>query len=68
MGDDTGEATPGEAMLTEDIFCGLGKIGEYELDFADSGNEILVTDTADGARYTITVRQETNGKGNGGDK
>ena len=52
------EPTNGEAMVTEDIFDALSKIGDYIVDFADSGNEIYLTDTSDDSCYTITVHQD----------
>lgn len=52
------EATNGEMMVTEDIFNALSKIAGYEVDFADNGNEIYLTDTVDDSRYTITVKQD----------
>ena len=51
-------ATNGEMMVTEDIFEALGSLGEYEIDFADNGYEIYLTDTTDDSCYTITVHQD----------
>ena len=52
------EATDGEAMVTEDIFDALSKIGDYIVEFADNGREIYLTDQVDDSCYTITVKQD----------
>ena len=53
-----GVATDGEAMVTEDIFDALAHIGSYNVDFADNGYELYLTDTEDDSCYTITVHQD----------
>lgn len=58
MNDGRFEPTDGEAMVTEDIFDALSKIDDYIVDFADNGYEVYLTDTSDGYRYTITVKQD----------
>jgi hypothetical protein len=58
MNDGRFEPTNGEAMVTEDIFDALSKIDDYIVDFADNGYEVYLTDTSDGSRYTITVKQD----------
>ena len=58
MEDGRFEATDGEAMVTEDIFDALSKIGDYIVDFADNGYEIYLTDKTDDSCYTITVKQD----------
>ena len=58
MEDGRFEATDGEAMVTEDIFNALSKVAGYDVDFADNGYEIFLSDTVDNSRYTITVKQD----------
>lgn len=49
--------TDGEVAITDEVFKSLDN-DDYLLEFADSGNEILLTDKRDGSCYTITVKRE----------